>query len=617
MADSAVIREFLVALGFKVDEKGLKNFNAGVEQATKGVVRLVSTIQGAALSIGAGVSAFASKLERLYFVSQRTGAAATGLKAFEYAARNLGVSSDAAFGTVENLARFLRNNPAGEGYLATIGVQTRDANGELRDTVDILADLGKELAQKPTWLASQYGQILGIDENLLLAMRNGDFGKFMQQYRQMSKTNGLDKAAKDSHAFMIALRDLGTTFENFGIRVQGALLHKVGPQLERFKRWFDENSSAIADRVAKIAEAVLSAAAAMGPPLGWIIDRFIELDSWTDGWSTKILLLIGAFKVLGGFQIIAGIWKMVAAVRALAAANAAAAAAGAGGAAAGGAAAGAGAAGLLGRFLPWLAKAGGAAALLFHSGGLNEGEEAELARRRGESKEQGASPPRNLAETAFGKLIAKGEGDYNSVNRGAKGGYKAGTENLEGMTVAEVMRAQQEGQFNAAGRYQIIKTTLADAVKKLGLTGSEKFDRGLQDRIFSEYLVGSKRSAIKDYLTGASDNIVAAMQAAAKEWASVADPATGKSFYDGVGNNRASISVEQLEQALRNTRAAMTASPTVYAQAGPASNSVQLEQRTEINVYGVADPAAAGREVSREQGRLNGDLVRNLQGAVS
>lgn len=495
---SAVIREFLVALGFKVDEKGLKNFNAGVEQATKGVIRLVSTIQGAALSVGAGVSAFASKLERLYFVSQRTGAAATSLKAFEY-----------------------------------------------------------------------------------------------------------------SHAFMIALRDLGTTFENFGVRVQRALLHKVGPQLERFKRWFDENSPAIADRVAKIAEAVLSAAAAMGPPIGWIVDRFIELDGLTDGWSTKILLLIGAFKVLGGFQIISGIWKMVAAVRALGAANAAAAAAGAAGAGAGGAAAG-GAAGILSRFLPWLAKAGGAAALLFHSGRLNDGEEAELARRRASAQGQGS-----LADTPFGRLIASGEGDYNSVNRGAKGGYKAGTENLEGMTVAEVMRAQQEGQFNAAGRYQIIKTTLADAVKKLGLTGSEKFDRGLQDRIFSEYLVGSKRSAIKDYLTGASDNIVAAMQAAAREWASVADPATGKSFYDGVGNNRASISVEQLEQALRNTRAAMTATPTVYAQRAPGGNSVQLEQRTEINVYGVNDAAAAGREVSREQGRLNGDLVRNLQGAVS
>ncbi|WP_457832807.1 hypothetical protein, partial [Staphylococcus aureus] len=65
MADTAIIKEFLVALGFKVDEKGLKNFKDGVDGATKGVVRLVSTIQGAALTIGAGVSALASKLEGL------------------------------------------------------------------------------------------------------------------------------------------------------------------------------------------------------------------------------------------------------------------------------------------------------------------------------------------------------------------------------------------------------------------------------------------------------------------------------------------------------------------------------------------------------------------------
>lgn len=93
MAESVVIREFLVALGFKVDEKGLKNFTEGVEGATKGVTRLITTISGAALTLGAGVSAFASKLERLYFVSQRTGAAATSLRAFDFAARNLGVST--------------------------------------------------------------------------------------------------------------------------------------------------------------------------------------------------------------------------------------------------------------------------------------------------------------------------------------------------------------------------------------------------------------------------------------------------------------------------------------------------------------------------------------------
>lgn len=48
------------------------------------------------------------------------------------------------------------------------------------------------------------------------------------------------------------------------------------------------------------------------------------------------------------------------------------------------------------------------------------------------------------------------------------------------------------------------------------------------------------------------------MKAAAKEWASVADPDTGKSYYAGVGNNKASISVDQLASALQSARASQS-----------------------------------------------------------
>ncbi|WP_175992610.1 glucosaminidase domain-containing protein [Burkholderia vietnamiensis] len=330
MADSVVIREFLVALGFRVDEKGLKNFTEGVEGATKGVTRLITTISGAALTLGAGVSAFASKLERLYFVSQRTGAAATSLRAFDFAARNLGVSTDAAFGTIENLARFLRNNPAGESYLGSLGVQTRKANGELRDTVDIMSDLGGALAKMPTWRAAQYANIFGIDENLMLAMRNGDFEKFLKQYREMSQTTGLDKAADDSHRFMTQLRGLGTTFENLGIRVEGAMLQKVGPSLDRFQRWMDEHGDEIANRIADVASAILKVAEVAGPALAKLADTFIALDHATGGWSTRILLLGVALKALGVFRIAGGILKMAGALRAAGAATTAATAAGGG-----------------------------------------------------------------------------------------------------------------------------------------------------------------------------------------------------------------------------------------------------------------------------------------------
>ncbi|RQZ76389.1 mannosyl-glycoprotein endo-beta-N-acetylglucosamidase [Burkholderia glumae] len=320
MADSTVIREFLVALGFKVDEKGLKNFRTGVEDATKSVVRLVATISGAALTVGAGVAAFASKLERLYFVAQRTGAAETSLKSLSFAAQNFGVSSEQALGSVESLARFLRNVPGSEGLLQQLGIQTRDANGNLRDSVDLLTDLGGTLAKMPQYEANAYGGVFGIDENLLLAMRNGDFAKFVQQYRDMSKSTGLDKASDDAHQFMVQLRHLSTEFENLGIKVEGVLLHKIGPQLEQFAAWMDEHGEQIADRVGDIASAFISAAAAMGPPLKWMADKLVELDKATGGWSTRALALLGVLRLLGGAAVVGGIAGLATAVASVGAA---------------------------------------------------------------------------------------------------------------------------------------------------------------------------------------------------------------------------------------------------------------------------------------------------------
>ncbi|MBU9649351.1 mannosyl-glycoprotein endo-beta-N-acetylglucosamidase [Burkholderia multivorans] len=640
MADSVVIREFLVALGFRVDEKGLKNFKEGVEGTTKGVKQLIATVSGAALTVSAGVAAFASKLERLYFVSQRTGASAANLRGFEFAARNMGVSAEAATGTIENLARFLRNNPAGEGYLATLGVQTRNANGELRDTVDIMSDLGKALASKPTWLASQYGNILGIDENLLLAMRNGDFDKYVKQYREMSKSTGLNKASDDAHKFMVSLRGIGTSFENLGIRVEGAMLEKIGPQLDRFQRWMEEHGDEIANRVADIANAFLRAADTIGPMLVAVADQFLALDKATDGWSTKLIFLAGIFKVLGGFQLVGGIWKMVAALRAMGAASTAASAAGAAG----------GAGGLLGRLLPFAARLAGGLGLLLHSEDLNKGEKETLDRfqpKEGQQWSAGMAGPQGqptsspsstdggslqrLADTAFGKLIARGEGDYNSVNRGKAGGYKAGTEDLENMTVAQVMAAQRAQKFNAAGRYQIIKDTLAEAVRSMGLKGDEKFDRDMQDRIFEQYLVNNKRRAISDYLSGKSEQLGAAIYATAKEWASVAVPKGMKTesgrisdgtmtFYDKSGKNKASITEAQMRLAMQNSRALYQQPPAALAaqsaaRSGPAK--VELHQSTQIHVNGATDPNAAGRAVEREQRAVNADMVRNLQGVIA
>lgn len=163
----------------------------------------------------------------------------------------------------------------------------------------------------------------------------------------------------------------------------------------------------------------------------------------------------------------------------------------------------------------------------------------------------------NLSNSQLGKLLAKGEAgaaDYNAVNRGAAGSYASGMENLVNMTVGQVQAAQKNHRFNAAGRYQVIGPTLDSAVADMGLTGNEKFDKSLQDRIFEQYLIGSKRPEIGDYITGKSNDRHAALLGMSKEWASVADPDTGLSHYGDAGKNKASISPGAAGAALDEAR---------------------------------------------------------------
>ncbi|HDR9135983.1 TPA: glucosaminidase domain-containing protein [Burkholderia vietnamiensis] len=664
MADSVVIREFLVALGFKVDEKGLKNFKEGVEGTTKGVKQLIATVSGAALTVSAGVAAFASKLERLYFVSQRTGASAANLRGFEFAARNMGVSAEAATGTIENLARFLRNNPAGEGYLATLGVQTRNANGELRDTVDIMSDLGKSLANKPTWLASQYGNILGIDENLLLAMRNGDFEKFLKQYREMSKTTGLDKAADDSHRFMTQLRGLGTTFENLGIRVEGAMLQKIGPQLERFQRWVDEHGDEIADKIGDIANTLLKVAEAAGPPLGKLVDLLLELDHATDGWSTKILLLGVALKALGVFKIAGGLWKIAVALRA-------------------GGAAASGATGLLsamGVELAALASSAAAVGAAFLGWKIGDGVRDQidglitklsggrfrslwdiltLKDRRGLDSTGGYTQAElDSVKDGGGAKLTPSRGEKQpDIAPDSSTTLPATPTRTPPPVAAAPVPAERSPAFldrvrdaMAAARQSQAKTGVPWLVtfaqwalesgfgKKMPAGSNNPF--GIKAKAGQPYVEAMTNEFINGKMTRVTqrfakfDSLADAFEQHAKLLAngrpyakarkhkddafSFADALTGVYATDPqYGAKLKSIMTRALGNSEWLAQGPQAPASAMNSSSGVGPTKVELHQSTQIHVNGSGDPAAAGRAVEREQRAVNADMVRNLQGVIA
>lgn len=191
--------------------------------------------------------------------------------------------------------------------------------------------------------------------------------------------------------------------------------------------------------------------------------------------------------------------------------------------------------------------------------------------------------------------IAKGEGHYNSVNLGKKGGYRASTRDLTNMTIGEVLAAQDRKEFNAAGRYQFIPSTLRSAMKQAGLSENDMFDAVNQDKLGLATLMS--RKPIRDFVEGRSNNGFAAIRAGAQEWASIADPETGRSYYDKVGNNKASISSQEFLNALIAMR---------NANATSQNSNVNTTVNNTIVVRDANELQAAVRGTAQQKPKMTG-----------
>ncbi|MDC4276286.1 hypothetical protein NQ637_17810, partial [Acinetobacter baumannii] len=204
-----VVRDFLVSLGFDTDNSGL----ASMKSAMDGIEWKAKALNGALMALATGavvaVRQTASELDKLYFSSQRIGASVTNINAYGNAIAQLGGDAEGAIGSLETLAEKIRNSPGYEGQIKSLGVSTRDANGQMRDRVEVMKDLSGVLAKMPTYQANAYANSLGIDQKTMLAMRDGKFIANMEKYQKIQKELGMnDDLAKSGNEFMTEYRDL-------------------------------------------------------------------------------------------------------------------------------------------------------------------------------------------------------------------------------------------------------------------------------------------------------------------------------------------------------------------------------------------------------------------------
>lgn len=304
--NAETLKDFLISLGFKVDEAGARKFDAVVAGTTLKAIELGVKVEAAALSVVAFTAKIASGLDDLYWASQRTGATVEGIKQIGYAVSQVGGSVDGARGSLENLARFMRNNPGAEGFLNRLGVQTRDASGNMRDMATIFTGVGQRLSSVPYYRANQYAQMLGLDENTLMAMRRG-IGQFSGEYTAMAKAIGYnaDVAAVSSNKFMTSLRSFGLMAGMARDKIGSSLADGLAGSLDRLRRQILENFPKIEGAITGTVKGILWAGEMVGRVIYRLIQAASDIRAWWIGLDSDTQKLI---QTLGGLLVA---WRLL------------------------------------------------------------------------------------------------------------------------------------------------------------------------------------------------------------------------------------------------------------------------------------------------------------------
>lgn len=124
------------------------------------------------------------------------------------------------------------------------------------------------------------------------------------------------------------------------------------------------------------------------------------------------------------------------------------------------------------------------------------------------------------------------------------------------MTVNDVIAWQQQDERTngnmsaAAGAYQIIRTTLTGLRDSMGLTGNEKFDEAMQDRMATKLM---EQRGYRKFLSGEISG-KEFMHELSREWAAIPKDFSNLSHYAGDGVNAAQTKAGTVIDVLKKTR---------------------------------------------------------------
>ena len=269
------------SVGMEKAKAAVNKVGAAASDVAQKTKKLSAAAAGLLTALGAAAYKATETADDLNTLSQQTGISTDSLQKMAYAADIVDVSVDTISGSMAKLKKNMASESTStvEAFNA-IGVATRDANGELRNSEDVFYDVLQGLSQ-----------VTNETERDTIAMQL--FGKSADQMAGIIDDGGA------------SLKALGEEAEQLGIIMDQQTLdslNAVNDEIEKLK----------AQATGEIAKAGAEAMQTLEPVLTTIIEKVSELLTWIGSLDEEqmktiltILAVVAAISPIAG--IIAGI----------------------------------------------------------------------------------------------------------------------------------------------------------------------------------------------------------------------------------------------------------------------------------------------------------------------
>lgn len=313
-----IVDELITILGLQTDPKA-KSEAGKFGKIISGVATAAVAAGAALVAASAAVQAYAARQAAAIDTSAKMadafGLSFEAFQEIEYAAMASGAEVQEFRMDLENLAKRI----ADTDMMSKLGVQTRDATGNLLTLDEVLAGIAGQMEGMSTAEQNMLVDQLGLSPSALKLFQQGAGGIAALRQEALDLGLVLDSTAKEKAArYQISLLRARSVVDALGKSISVALLPAMSDSLEGFTKWIAANREFISGSIKQVVEGVGRGFEMFGAALDYVLRLVMDfigpMGGLVEGLDATQAIALTVATALGAIAVatIAATWPIIA-----------------------------------------------------------------------------------------------------------------------------------------------------------------------------------------------------------------------------------------------------------------------------------------------------------------